>query len=267
MSKVPDRKRPSLTARIGISVPAAIGALLFAGAVAFGSGMVDTFVPGHGGEAAYHGGHHAGHAGGTKGWHPPSTTTATATRTASSRTTTTRSTPPSRSPRRRPDPGKATEPPAPVVEPPPGNDNDNDTLTLNAEWMTGKVKFTWSAWTGDGFGYYKLVRSTDADVTWPPGGNDKLIAYISDPNQTFAKDFPGCGKTWFYRVFVVTSHEAGLTQLAASNVVSGRWPVADRIRPSLRPRPRRPRQRRRRPPRHPRRGHRPHREAWPSRSA
>jgi len=69
MSKVPDRGRPSLTARIGISVPAAIGAVLFAGAVAFGSGMVDTFVPGRGGEAAYHGGAHAGHAGGAKGWH------------------------------------------------------------------------------------------------------------------------------------------------------------------------------------------------------
>src|SRR5207344_1242263 len=107
------------------------------------------------------------------------------------------------------DPGTGNEPPGPVVEPPA----DPNTLTLNAEWLTGKVKFTWSAWTGDGFGYYKLVRSKDADVTWPPGGNDSLVAYISDPNQTFAKDFPGCGKTWFYRVFVVTSHEAGLTQL------------------------------------------------------
>ena len=222
MSKVPDRKRPSLTARIGISVPAAVGALLFAGAVAFGSGMVDTFVPGHGGEAAYHGGHHAGHAGGTKGWHPKhhrGDGDEDSKQPYHYHPINTPKPEPTLGAHTRAHPVGGNEPPAPVVEPPA--DNDNATLTLNAEWLTGKVKFTWSAWTGDGFGYYKLVRSKDADVTWPPGGNDSLVAYISDPHQTFAKDFPGCGKTWFYRVFVVTSHEAGLTQLAASNVVSG----------------------------------------------
>lgn len=216
MSKVPDRARPSWRARIGISLPAAFGAVLFAGAVAFGSGMVDTFVPGHGGEAAYHGGAHAGHAGGAKGWHDKKNHHGDGNEDSKQPYHYHPINTPKPEPTPVPNPGKV-EPPAPVVEPPA----DQTALTLNAEWMTGKVKFTWSAFTGDGFGYYKLVRSKDADVTWPPGGNDSLVAYISDPNQTFAKDFPGCGKTWFYRVFVVTSHESGLAQLAASNVVSG----------------------------------------------
>jgi len=186
MSKVPDRGRPSLTARIGISVPAAIGAVLFAGAVAFGSGMVDTFVPGHGGEAAYHGGAHAGHAGGAKGWHDTENHHGDGNEDSKPPYQHPDKTPkpePKPDPTPAPNPGKV-EPPAPVVQPPA----DQATLTLNAEWLTGKVKFTWSAFTGDGFGYYKLVRSKDAEVTWPPGGNDSLVAYISDPNQTFAKD-------------------------------------------------------------------------------
>ncbi len=45
MSHVPDRARPTITSRIGVSLPTAIGALLFAGAIAFGSGMVDVTTP------------------------------------------------------------------------------------------------------------------------------------------------------------------------------------------------------------------------------
>ncbi|HJT63749.1 MAG TPA: hypothetical protein VJ839_03155, partial [Candidatus Limnocylindria bacterium] len=40
MSKVPDKARPTITTRLGLSLPTAIGALLFAGAIAFGSGIV-----------------------------------------------------------------------------------------------------------------------------------------------------------------------------------------------------------------------------------
>ena len=41
-----DRARPTLTSRIGLSIPTAVGALLFASVVAFGSGMaaLDTLL-------------------------------------------------------------------------------------------------------------------------------------------------------------------------------------------------------------------------------
>jgi len=72
---------------------------------------------------------------------------------------------------------------------------------------------------GDGFAFYKLVRSTDASVSWPMGAGDSLAAYASSPDDTYFKDYPACGKEWHYRVFAVGNGEAGYPVLAASNTV------------------------------------------------
>jgi hypothetical protein len=73
----------------------------------------------------------------------------------------------------------------------------------------------WSAFGGDGFGGYKVVRSSDSAVAWPLGSGDALAGYTG---ETYLKEFPACGKTWFYRVFAVTDGSHAV--LAASNTVS-----------------------------------------------
>jgi hypothetical protein len=93
-------------------------------------------------------------------------------------------------------------------------------LSANLADYPGKVVLSWSAYAGDGFEYYKLVRTTDGDATWPGSGADELIAAIGNPSETWAKDRPPCGTTVFYRVFAVRHGEYGYEVLAPSNQVS-----------------------------------------------
>jgi hypothetical protein len=97
-------------------------------------------------------------------------------------------------------------------------------LTLNLQTGDGKVKLAWSVFEGDGFAYYKVVRSSDADVTWPTGTGDTLVAAVSDRWGTLVKDFPPCNTNWYYRVFAVMSGESGYATLAASNVATAYIP-------------------------------------------
>jgi hypothetical protein len=85
----------------------------------------------------------------------------------------------------------------PSTAPTPG------TLTLTVEALPGKAKLTWSAYTGDDFAYYKVVRSDDASApTWPLGEGDKLVAAIDNKDTLTYTD--GCGAgTVSYRVFAV----------------------------------------------------------------
>jgi hypothetical protein len=93
-------------------------------------------------------------------------------------------------------------------------------LALNVETFDAKVKLTWSVFEGDGFAYYKVVRSSDADVTWPAGAGDTFVAAAGDRFATFFKDFPPCNTNWYYRVFAVMGGDTGYATLAASNVAT-----------------------------------------------
>jgi hypothetical protein len=220
MSKVPDRARPTITSRIGVSVPSAIGALLFAGALAFGSGVIDAVVPGQGGdETAQHGSDtkpadgasQDGKGGGSGDGHE----TKPADSTQEDKQEPDHGTPDKTSkpePTAKPEP-TPTEQAKPKPEPAPPAPTTG--LVLEAASYDGKVKLLWSAFSGDGFGGYKVVRSTDAAVAWPLGPGDGLAAYTG---ETWHKDFPTCGMTWFYRVFAVTGGSHAV--LGASNVVS-----------------------------------------------
>ena len=84
----------------------------------------------------------------------------------------------------------------------------------------GKVALGWSPFTGDGFAYYKLVRTTDGDATWPGSGADELVAAIGNAAETWAMDRPPCGTTVFFRVFAVRHGEYGYQALASSNQTS-----------------------------------------------
>jgi hypothetical protein len=113
-----------------------------------------------------------------------------------------------------PKPSDKPKEPAPTEKPKPVSDQ----LELDAWVKEGKVKLAWSKYAGDGFAYYKVVRSVDANVSWPPGEDDVLVAAIADRFAPWGWDAAPCGKEFHYRVFAVKSSETGYRVLAASNV-------------------------------------------------
>jgi hypothetical protein len=115
---------------------------------------------------------------------------------------------------------KAEEPKyeEPKEEPKDEEPAPSDFLGLEAWTKEGKVKLAWSKFTGDGFDYYKVVRSWDGNVTWPMGDNDKLVAVVGDQFSPWAADYAPCGHEFHYRVFAVHKGGEGYVVLAASNV-------------------------------------------------
>lgn len=112
---------------------------------------------------------------------------------------------------------KPTEKPAPDTTP----------LSLEAWVKEGKVKLAWSKFGGDGFAYYKVVRSKDVTVGWPLTWGDELVAAISDRYSPWAVDAAPCGIEFHYRVFAVRHTDDGYAVLAASNVVGAFVPCAE----------------------------------------
>jgi hypothetical protein len=111
-------------------------------------------------------------------------------------------------PTAKPEP-KATAKPAPAV----------GKLALEAARKAEGVKLHWGAFKGDGFDYYKVVRSTNSTVAWPLGAGDVLVAAIGDRGETWAFDAHPKADTYWYRVFAVRATDAGYRVLARSNVV------------------------------------------------
>ncbi len=227
MSKVPDKVRPSITTRLGVSLPTALGALLFAGAIAFGSGMVDSPKPGHGpkGETAHaqKGGDYHGAAGLNPFTHDypdkPKPDKPTSDHPKPDKPKPAPEQPDQPKPEQQPQPDKPKpEQPKPDKPQPPA---PSGPMQLSAQSFVGKVKLSWSKYAGEGFGYYKIVRSTDATVSWPLGSGDTLLGWSSDKYNTFFKDHPTCGTQFWYGVFAVKGGDSGYQLLAASNVVTG----------------------------------------------
>jgi hypothetical protein len=83
----------------------------------------------------------------------------------------------------------------------------------------GRVVVDWGAYSGDGFGFYKIVRSGDATVAFPAGEHDVVIGATEDREMTAMKDGePVAGQANFYRVFAVRKTDSGYKVLAATNV-------------------------------------------------
>jgi hypothetical protein len=114
------------------------------------------------------------------------------------------------------------EEPAPTEKPyepdPTKPPQETGTLGLEAWTKEGHVKLAWSKYGGDGFEYYKVVRSKDATVKWPLGEGDELVGVIGDRFSPWFADSAPCGTEWHYRVFAVRHTEDGYKVLAASNV-------------------------------------------------
>lgn len=123
-----------------------------------------------------------------------------------------------------PKPAAATPKPKPAATPKPAPPAPPATAALTLSVLPSeradKVQLGWSAYSGAGFSYYKVVRSHDASATWPASGDDEVIGAIGNAAETAMRDRPECGVTLFYRVFAVQSTDAGYQILAASNTVS-----------------------------------------------
>jgi hypothetical protein len=73
----------------------------------------------------------------------------------------------------------------------------------------GHVVVEWSACDPAGFISYKVIRSTDATVTYPRADNDTLVGVIEAASKTrFVDTRAPAGKKLFYRVFAIATHEA-----------------------------------------------------------
>jgi len=112
-----------------------------------------------------------------------------------------------------------------VTAPAPGE------LTITVQALPGKAKIIWSAYTGDDFAYYKVVRSTDDTVTWPLGGDDTLAKAISDQDTLTYTDCSGAG-TFTYRVFAVKVDGDGFAVVAQSEAKTVSIAPADTSTPT-----------------------------------
>lgn len=107
---------------------------------------------------------------------------------------------------------EVTATPTPTEVPPPTIGQ----LSLTVQVIPGVAQLTWSAYSGEGFAYYKVVRGGGgAEATWPLTDGDTLIAAIDNIGTLTFNDNVGNG-AFTYRVFAVTSADTGYEVLAAS---------------------------------------------------
>ena len=109
--------------------------------------------------------------------------------------------------------------PEPREEPKP-NPAPSTNLSLAAGYNAekGKLVVEWTAFTGY-FEKYKLVRSSDAAVSWPEGPGDTLVGVIGAGDTTRFVDYDApCATELHYRVFAVKHGGEGYVVLASSNV-------------------------------------------------
>lgn len=113
---------------------------------------------------------------------------------------------------------KAPDKPKPADKPKPVPTTPT-VLALEGWTKETKVKLGWKAYAGDGFEYYKVVRSTDGTASWPAGSDDTVVGVIGDKSATWWADVPPCNTVWTYRVFAVRHGDGGYVTLAATNPV------------------------------------------------
>ena len=239
----PSEKKPAST-RLATAVPGALSAALFIGAVAFGStNFRPAAQPGPEADVASAQQEGAPQFGATVAGlrrdrftqdptpHEPTKSEAPAEKVTEPRPTAKpapteaakEETKPAEQPKQEPSfkpapaPVETTKPAPAPQEPAPANPT---ALTLEAWAKETKAKLAWTPYGGEGFEYYKVVRSADTHVTWPASGDDEVVGVIGDPNAPWHVDKPACGMAWNYAVFAVRHGDGGYVTLAASNVAS-----------------------------------------------
>ena len=240
-------------ARLGASVPSAIGGVLLVCAMAFGATLQSTPPPAaHGGSTAGadaaggNGGNGGGtaladhqtsdHGGTTAGDHPggdvqPGTEApgsedgpgagdqpnAGSGDEPGPTPTTTHEPEATPTPDRTEPTPRPTEKPAPKPTEKPAPTEPGLGLTLGSDG--GAVSIDWTACTLAGADAYKVVRSTNEHVTWPAGDGDTLVVVIGVGGATAVVDeHAPAGKKAWYRVFCVHHTGDGYAVLTTSPV-------------------------------------------------
>ena len=215
--------RPRAGRGVVASFPTALAALLVTGAIAFGAaggfGLVsgsgrpgdtspvtaDNGDQGHGGDA--------GDAGDATGDEP----TATPGDDGAA------------------DPSEQADP-TPDADPTPGDDASPSAdptaapvieLGLEVTTAPGKARLAWTACDVEAFAYWKVVRSRDAEVSWPKGEDDSLVMGSLDQGVQTAKDLEApAGRAVSYRVFGIAGAEGARRIACASAAVRVEIPDA-----------------------------------------
>ena len=128
--------------------------------------------------------------------------------------------PPAEKPTEEPTEQPKDEPKDKPTDNPAPNPAPSANLTLAAVFNAdlGKIVVEWSAFGGD-FEKYKLVRSTDANATWPLGDGDTLVDVVGAGGERRFVDYNApCNTELHYRAFAVRHGETGYVVLASSNV-------------------------------------------------
>jgi hypothetical protein len=100
--------------------------------------------------------------------------------------------------------GGGTATPAPT--PPPA------AFALALRLVSGGVLASWTTCSVNGFDSYALVRSTDAEIHYPPEDGDTLVARISSQSATSKTDAAPAGPAW-YQLYCLTA-SGGETRIA-----------------------------------------------------
>jgi hypothetical protein len=124
---------------------------------------------------------------------------------------------PTAEPTKRPDTEPTKKPtPEPTKEPTP-KPTEKPVLEIGLAAKEGAIVIEWSSCTVDGAEVYKVVRSSDEGVAWPAGDGDDLVAAVEIGGTTrVVDDGAPAGKAAWYRVFCVRHTEDGYRVLAAS---------------------------------------------------
>lgn len=136
---------------------------------------------------------------------------------------------PEAEPTKKPEP-KPTEKPEPKPTAKP-------VLELALAVKEGAILIKWSSCEVDGADHYKVVRSTDTTIKWPTTGTDVLVAAVEVGGTPKAWDEKApAGKKAYYRVFCVNKTDSGYKVLAASEVAGIKAPEKE-TKPTPKPTP------------------------------
>lgn len=106
---------------------------------------------------------------------------------------------------------KPTPKPDPTVKP-------VETIALSLAIKEFHPLMEWGSCEGLDFDYYKVVRSMDSTVSWPPADGDEMIAAVErgGARKAYDKYAPHGDKAW-YRVFCVRKTDAGYKVVNSSS--------------------------------------------------
>jgi len=120
-----------------------------------------------------------------------------------------------------PDPTAKPDEPDPTVKPTPKPDptvKPVEQISLGLAIKEFHPFMEWGSCEGLDFDYYKVVRSMDSTVSWPPADGDEMIAAVEPggARKAYDKYAPHGDKAW-YRVFCVRKTEAGYKVVNSSS--------------------------------------------------